>query len=56
MPAITLCVENIFELMIRDKKMSSLFTKIKDQKINHTLFDGNLYEVSYNVYKVNKSK
>ena len=55
MPAITVCEENIFDLMINDKKMTSLFTKIRDQKMNNTLIDGMIYEVSYNVYAVNKS-
>ena len=54
MPAITLCVENTFEHIIQEKK-SSLFSRLEDQWINHTLYDYDFHLVQYNVYELNQS-
>ena len=55
LPAVSLCEENIFERILNDKNMRSLFSRIEDQIINHTLYDLQYYNVPYNVYELNKS-
>ena len=55
LPAITVCVEDIFESLVNEKKTISLFTKLDSQLFNHTLYDDQFYEIPYNIYEVNRS-
>ena len=55
LPAITVCVESIFERIVNDKKMSALFSRLEDRLINHTLRDKQYHMLPYNEYEVNKS-
>ena len=55
LPAITVCVEQIFERLVSDEKTASLFVKLDNQLIYHPLYDNKSYEVPYIVYEVNKS-
>ena len=55
LPAITVCVEQIFERLVSDEKTASMFIKLHNQLIYHPLYDNKSYEVPYIVYEVNKS-
>ena len=55
MPAISVCVEDIFEHLVNDEKMSSLFTRKDNRLISHRLYDKVEYNMTFNIYEVNKS-